>query len=412
VTTGVTVTTTPIPDPGDLLARLAADRPVAWVRRGDGLVGWGEAARLEVGAGTGRFGRANAAFARWCDGARIEDPLQLPGSGPVAYASLTFDRDAEGSVVTIPRVVLGRRDRQAWLTVVSDADHPRSTELPPVLPLPPPTRVRYAGASVGEVEWLEAVAVAARTVAAGELEKVVLARDLKVWAAEPLDTRTVARRLAERFDDCWTFLSHGLVGATPELLVRRVGRDMTSLVLAGSAPRGATAAEDARLGEALAASEKDRVEHEVAVASVLDRLREVTDVVEADARPWLLGLANVQHLATRVRAQARGGETALELAGLLHPTAAVCGTPTKVALDHIASAEGMERGRYAGPVGWMDVRGDGELGIALRCAELDGTRGRLFSGAGIVAESLPEAELEETRLKLRAMQSALEGTAP
>ena len=403
----VTVRTYPVENPGDLLARLPDDHPFAWVRKRDGLVAWGEAARLEVPTGTERFAQANDAFLQWCAGAEVDDPVGVPGTGPVATASFAFDPTSTDSVLVVPAVVLGRREGRSWMTVVGG-----TAAVPPPLPLPPPTRVRYAGASVSEVAWLEAVDRAARTVRDGTLAKVVLARDLKVWSDEPLDVRALARRLAERFDDCWTFISEGLVGATPELLIRRMAGAATSVVLAGSAPRGTSDAQDAAHGDALRDSAKDRVEHEVAVASVLDRFREIADDVVADDAPWLLRLANVQHLATTVTATLPKEQTALELAGLLHPTAAVCGTPTQPALEHIRAAEGMDRGRYSGPVGWMDADGNGELGIALRCAEVAGTRGRLFSGAGIMAESLPEAELEETRLKLRAMQSALEGTPP
>ena len=403
----LTVRTYPVENPGDLLARLPDDHPFAWVRQRDGLVGWGEATRLEVPPGPDRFAHANAAFLRWCEAADIDDPLGLPGTGPIATASFAFDPASPECAVVVPAVVLARRDGRSWMTVVGG-----TAAVPRAAALPEPTRVRYAGASVSEVAWLEAVAEAARTVREGTLAKVVLARDLKVWSDEPLDVRALARRLAERFDDCWTFISDGLVGATPELLVRRMGGAATSVVLAGSAPRGTTAAQDAAHGQALRDSAKDRVEHEVAVASVLDRFRELADDVVADAAPWLLRLANVQHLATTVTATLPKEQTALELAGLLHPTAAVCGTPTQLALEHIRAAEGMDRGRYSGAVGWMDADGNGEFGIALRCAEVGGSRGRLFSGAGIMAESLPESELEETRLKLRAMQSALEGTAP
>jgi menaquinone-specific isochorismate synthase len=403
------VTTVAVDHFEDLLARLPAAEPLAWVRQGQGVVGWGEAARIPVGAGTGRFERANAGFAQWCEAAEIDDSVGVPGTGPIAVASFAFDRASPDSVMIVPAVVLGRDGDRSWMTVV---DGVPGGSPPARQALPPPTRVRYAGASVSEITWLEAVDRAARTVRDGTLDKVVLARDLKVWSDEVLDVRVLARRLAERFDDCWTFICDGLVGATPELLVRRTEAAATSMVLAGSAPRGLTPHDDERMGAALQDSAKDRREHEVAVASVLDRLGAVADDVTADAHPWLLRLANVQHLATTVTATLPKEQTALQLAGLLHPTAAVCGTPTQPALEHIRSAEGMERGRYSGPVGWMDASGNGEFGIALRCAEVAGTRGRLFAGAGIMGESLPESELEETRLKLRAMQSALEGVTP
>ena len=399
-----------IADPGDLLSRLPDDAPWAWVRHGEGLVGWGQAHRVEVPTGTHRFAEVSAALRRWFDGCEISGDARGPGTGPVAFVSLTFDWDRGGSSVVVPRVVVGRRDGRAWMTVIGDGEAP---DLPAAQPLPDPVRVRYAGTSTSEIAWLEAVADAARDVrGSAGLDKVVLARDLQVWAAEDLDIRPVARRLAERFDGCWTFVADGLVGATPELLVRRTDAAVESIVLAGSAARGRDLDADKRLGEALLASEKDRAEHTPAVASVVDLLRRVCTDVTADPAPWLLKLANVQHLATRVAATVTGSESALDLAGILHPTAAVCGTPRAAAMARIRAVEGMDRARYAGPVGWVDAAGNGELGIALRCAAVDGNRARLFSGAGIVGQSRPEAELEETRLKLRAMQSALEGTTP
>ncbi len=407
-TATLTVRTVEVDAPDDLLALLADPASVAWIRRGDGLVGWGRAARIDVGAGADRFARATAALAALFDRAVVDDEVGVPGTGPVAFGSITFDPRSAGSVLVVPAVVLGRRDGRAWLTVTGDT--PRDGGVPPgPQALPAPGRVRYAGASLPELAWLDAVATAARAVRAGELDKVVLARDLHVWSDAPLDPRVLARRLAERFPDCFTFVCEGLVGATPELLVRRTGTDVESLVLAGSAPRGRDAADDARRGAALLASHKDRREHDLAVASVRDVLAPRCGQLATDPQPHLLRLANVAHLATAVRGRLSGTPTALELAAALHPTAAVCGTPTAVALERIRVLERMDRGRYAGPVGWVDARGDGEWGIALRCAEVDGTRARLFAGAGIVGASLPEAELEETRLKLRAMQSALEG---
>ena len=407
-----------IDDAGDLLRALPADAPVAWVREGDGMVGWGEAFRFDPGTGGDRFRRAEAALAEWFGSVDVDAEFVGPGTGPVAWASFTFDPEVGGSCVVVPRVVIGRRAGISWRTVVgplrsgSEAVGREDDEATALAPqIPAPTRVRYAGASVDEVSWLEAVDRTARVIRSGELAKVVLARDLEVWSAEPLDTRILARRLADRFATCWTFLCDGLVGATPELLVRRTGTAVESTVLAGSAPRG-KGSSDSDIGADLLTSRKDRVEHTLAVASVVDRLAGACTAVRADTEPWLLRLANVQHLASNITATLHRPMTALGLAGLLHPTAAVGGTPTQAALDHIRAVEGMDRGRYSGPVGWVDARGDGEFGIALRCAEVDGSRARLFSGAGIVGESLPEAELEETRLKLRAMQSALEGTAP
>jgi menaquinone-specific isochorismate synthase len=428
--------TVPIPDPGDLLACLPDPAGVVWLRKGEGLVGWGEAARIDPGCDpeatpqTSRFSRAAAAFAELAGTAEVEDDVGAPGTGPVAFGSFTFDPKGHGSTLIVPRMVVARRAGRAWMTVAGEGPAPEIAVSPPT---DPPRRVRYAGASMPDHHWLEAVATAIDRIEAGGVEKVVLARDVAVWSKAPFDPRALAARLTRRFPDCYTFACARLVGASPELLVRRTGEKVESLVLAGSAARGAPGrTSDADLGEALLNSKKDRAEHDLAVASVRERLADRCAALLVDTEPWLLRLANVQHLATAVQGRLRGPLTALELAGILHPTAAVCGTPTDVALSLIRELEGMDRGRYAGPVGWVDHRGDGEWAIALRCAELSGAqhsggpappdtpretggpappdtpRARLFAGAGLVAGSLPEAELEETRLKLRAMQSAFE----
>lgn len=402
--TSLAVRTVAIDDPGDLLAVVPDDAPVAWVRHGDGIVGWGEAARVDVGTGIDRFPRAQQRLDELFASMTVDDRVDAPGSGPVAFGSFTFDPRCSGSVLVVPAVTVGRRGGTAWMTTVGAVE----ACLPPAQPLYAAGRVRYAGASIPEVAWLDAVAEAARVITAGDLRKVVLARDLAVWSDERLAVCVLARRLADRFDDCFTFVCDGLVGATPELLVRRSGASVESVPLAGSAARGRDPDDDVRHGEALLASTKDRLEHELAVASVADVLTRYSGDLSVDGRPWLLRLANVMHLATRLSGTLTSTVPALSLAGALHPTAAVCGTPTVEAMAAIRRLEGMDRGRYSGPVGWVDSRGDGEWGVALRCAEVEGDRARLFAGAGIVGASLPEAELEETRLKLRAMQSALE----
>lgn len=390
--------------PTDLWTLLPPDArrdAVAWLHQGAGFVGWGEAARHDPGTGAGRFASAAAAVAGLLDGA---DPHA------VAVASFTFDADVAGSFVRVPAVLAQSGADGVTVTAAAPAD---AATLPLTVHRLPERatadRVRFAGASVPDLLWLDAVAAATRLIDKDELRKVVLARDHAVWSKAPFDARVLAARLAARFPGCFTFIAEELVGASPELLVRRSGDTVESLVLAGSAARGDDDAQDRGRGDALLASAKDRDEHTYAVASVRDVLAPRCTALEVDTEPHLLRLANVQHLATRVRGTlAAPLPTALELAGALHPTAAVGGTPTDAALAVIAALEGMERGRYTGPVGWVNAAGDGEFAIALRCAELSGARARLFAGSGIVAASLPEAELEETRIKLRAMQSAFE----
>jgi menaquinone-specific isochorismate synthase len=415
----LTVRTWRIDDPGPLLDRLPVDG-VAWLQGRDGLVGAGVAARIDPGTGPARTTAATDALARLAAGATVVDDVDVPGSGLVAFGSFTFDVDTHGSSLVVPEVVVGRRGGTAWLTRVGPADTPGLTADEPVLPAAVATatehaadRPRYAGSSAPDVRWLEAVAEAVERIRGGVLDKVVLARDHAVWSRETFDPRVLARRLAARFPGCSTFVVDGLVGATPELLVSRFGTRVESLPLAGTAARDADPERDAALGRDLLGSAKDRWEHELLVRNVAEVLGRACRDLHRTETPFLLQLDNVQHLATRFVGEldVAGGPlpSALELAGALHPTPAVAGTPTDTALAAIRELEGMDRGRYAAPVGWVDADGDGEWGIALRCAELSGARARLFAGAGIVADSLPEDELEETRIKLLAAQSAFRG---
>jgi menaquinone-specific isochorismate synthase len=310
--------------------------------------------------------------------------------------------------------VVGRRDGRTWCTRIDPVVDAATASTPASLPAPGTTlpepardRARYGGSSQPDLVWLEAVAGAIERLRDGEAAKVVLARDHAVWSEVAFDAADLARRLNGRFPRCHTFVVDGLVGATPELLLSRRGRQVFSRVLAGTTGRSTDEAEDAALGAALLGSDKERAEHGYAADSVRDVLAPVTTGLRYDREPRLLRLDNVQHLATTFTGELDADRSSLEVVAALHPTAAVGGTPTGVAVGMIAELEVLDRGRYAAPVGWTDLAGDGEWGIALRCAELDGARARLFAGVGIVAASLPEAELEETRLKLLAMQAAL-----
>ncbi|MGY1630192.1 isochorismate synthase MenF [Geodermatophilus sp. SYSU D01186] len=408
------VTTTPLPAAPALLELLPATGALSWVRRGEGLVGWGEAARLEV-SGPTALAEAADWWAEYGAGLDVDDPIGVPGSGPVLFAGIAFDPASGTSVFVVPEVVVGRRDGVAWVTTVGDADPAEVLASAPAAVPAALGRLRYADGALDPASWCSTVEAAVERITAGELEKVVLARDLLVTADAPLDPRSLLARLAARFPDCWTFAVDGLLGATPELLLRRTGRTLSSRVLAGTAPRGA-GADDDRLAAALLGSAKDRAEHALAVDSLVGALQPYCATLTAPEEPELLTLANVRHLATDVTGvQARGGARGraglLELVGAVHPTAAVCGTPTPAAAGLIAELEGMDRGRYAGPVGWLDARGDGEFGLALRCAQLcddDPASARLFAGCGIVAGSDPAAELAETQAKFAAFQAALE----
>jgi menaquinone-specific isochorismate synthase len=420
------VRTVPLPDFDDLdlLGSLPGPGGVAWVRGGEGLAGWGEAARITLPAGVDRFTAAEKWLRVLCESADIDDQVGLAGCGLVAFGSFTFDPASDGSVLIVPQTVLGRSGGRAWRTDIGDRATLAGTA--PAVAKAAPHRTRPpagTGAAAGPIRWHDgglsapdwerAVAAGVDRIRAGELGKVVLARDLYATAPEPFDTRLVLRRLAARYPDCYTFSCDGLTGATPELLIRRDGRQITSLVLAGTAPRGGTAEQDLAFGAGLLASAKNQSEHVYAVDSVRDVLAPLCEQLDIEPGPSLLRLANVQHLATAVRGvlttAAAADRSALALAAAQHPTAAVGGTPTGVAMDLIRELEGMDRGRYAGPVGWVDGRGNGVWGIALRCALLSGPSARLFAGCGIVADSDPAAELAEAQAKFRVMQDALEG---
>lgn len=399
----------------DLLPSTGA--PLAWVRRGDGLVAWGETLRVEVG-GASRFADAERAWQELLTHAIVRDEVQVPGSGPVAFGSFAFDDDSPaGGVVVVPSVVVGRRGGTTWLTTItSGARLGRVPRLSDVMGarVPPtdPGTVTYAEDEAGA--WRDVVARGIAAIRAGEVEKVVLARDVHAQAEHPVDVRWALDRLADEYESCWTFSVDGLVGATPELLVRSEKGLVTSRVLAGTIRR--TGDDDADVARAaiLAHSSKDLEEHEYAVQSVADALGPFCSSTNVPDVPFVLHLPNVLHLAsdvTGVLAPTEGAHpSSLALAAALHPTAAVCGTPTVAARELIRSIEGMDRARYAGPVGWFGADGDGEWGIALRSAHVDADdprRVRLFAGCGIVAASDPAAELAESEAKLEPMRHAL-----
>ncbi|GAB4084476.1 isochorismate synthase [Myceligenerans cantabricum] len=461
--------------PEDLTAlvdRLPDTRPLAWVKHGDGIVGWGEALRFET-FGPGRFADAEHAWHQVLVGAEVHDEVGLPGTGPVAFGSFAFDDVVPGDeaedptrasgALIVPRVVVGRRDGRCWTTTIEllgDRAAPAPEVLPDAYPRTPvtaPGRVAATDGSVAAEDWKGVVAEAVSRIQEGELEKVVLARDVVATTEHPVDPRHLLGRLAEAYEACWTFSVDGLVGATPELLVRSEKGLVMSRVLAGTIPRTEGPGHDASdllTAARLARSSKDLEEHEYAARSVAAALEPFCSSMNVPDAPFVLHLPNVMHLATDVTAvlgrpgggtphgavrdgqdeaqrsasSAAGGQEApgpssrggregdqrppssLSLAAALHPSAAVCGTPTVAARAVIREIEGMDRARYAGPVGWVGADGDGEWGIALRSAELserDPRQVRLFAGCGIVAASDPVTELAESEAKLQPMRYAL-----
>nr|WP_235499988.1 isochorismate synthase [Aeromicrobium sp. Leaf289] len=397
-----------VDDPGPLLALLGREvDAVAWVHHGDGLVGWGRAAAFSTD-GPGRFERAHRWWREVTRHSVVRDEVEVPGSGLVAFGSFAFADDGRGSSLVVPEVLVGRRDGRSWVTVVGTSIRTAPELVPAEAPVHP-TGIELVDGPVDSDAWQDVVAEAVRRIAAGQLDKVVLARDLVAELDEPLDVRAPLRRLARDYPGCWTFHVDGFFGSTPEMLVRLERGLVTSRVLAGTIRRTGDDTRDLALAASLARSSKDLEEHEYAVRSVAEALAPHCRSTNVPDAPFVLHLPNVMHLATDVTAVLRGDASALTLAAALHPSAAVGGTPTDAAVALIAEIEGLDRGRYAGPVGWIGAEGDGEWGIGLRSAQLeaDGHRVRLFAGCGIVADSVPADELAESQAKLVPVRDAL-----
>jgi menaquinone-specific isochorismate synthase len=397
-----------LPPEASLLDFLPSARPVTWLRRGDGLVGWGRAAEIHT-SGPTRFADAAKWWSETTSHAVVRDEVDEPGTGLVCFGTFAFADEPGGSMLVVPEVIVGRRGERTWLTTVSRGALDSAATVTLAEPPQAPEGLVFADGALNGEQWMGVVADAVDRITAGELEKVVLARDLVATTDRPLDVRWPLRRLAEDYPTCWTFHVDGLFGASPEMLVRRERGLVTSRVLAGTIRRTGDDDRDMALAATLAHSSKDLEEHEYAVRSVADALDPHCSSMNVPEAPFVLHLPNVMHLATDVAGVVHDADTvsSLQLAEALHPSAAVGGTPTETASRLIGEIEGMDRGRYAGPVGWMDATGDGEWAIALRSAVLDGSTVRLFAGCGIVADSDPEAELAEAQAKFVPVRDAL-----
>ncbi|MFX4285811.1 isochorismate synthase [Janibacter sp. G349] len=395
-----------LPEPDD------AGDVVSWVRKGEGFVGWGRVATFRA-SGPDRFDRAQEWWRQVTAEAIVRDDVDEPGTGPIAFGSMAYSRRSQTeSVLVVPEVVVGRRGSLAWVTTITtDATVPAADQPLERQPEPrTPGAVDFADLDLTADRWAAAVDEAVARISAGELDKVVLARSVRATAQQRIDPRWVLARLAEDYDTTWVFAVDGLVGATPEMLVRLERGLVTSRVLAGTIRRTGDDSHDLALAGSLARSSKDLEEHEYAVRSVADALAAHTSSINVPDSPFVLHLNNVMHLATDVAGVVDDDSTSLALAASLHPSAAVCGTPTLVADGVIAELEQMDRGRYAGPVGWMDASGDGEWGIALRCGAYESASSlRLYAGCGIVAGSVAADEVAESAAKLLPMRTALGG---
>ena len=490
--------------PGGLPSFLVRDDLLCWTRREAGLVGFGEVARFTA-TGPERFLEADIWWRHLVLEAEIDDPVDWPGTGPVAFGSFAFSKaSAHASRLIVPEIVVGLRDGKAWLTQMtfddgdlteagartaldrwlgggpagarasdlggghagarasdlggtlldatlvdatlvagptagagSVADGTAAISTAPaggtagdgtaaistapaggavVRPLPLAAGATLHTGSLSEADWMAAVAAGVAEIRTGALEKLVLARDIVATVPAGVNAAEILRQLAVRYRECWTYGVDGLVGATPEMLIQVEGRTAQARVLAGTLDRRDADGLDGSPLEfaerVLAGSEKQRHEHDIAIQSLTTQLAPFSEAMNAHSEPFILELPNVWHLASDVKAELAEVEghvpTCLALINALHPTAAVCGTPTTVAGALIRKLEHLDRGPYAGPVGWLDAAGNGEWGIALRGAVIESPETvRLYAGCGVVEGSVPEAELAETWAKFRPMLESL-----
>ncbi|HET7120972.1 MAG TPA: isochorismate synthase [Solirubrobacterales bacterium] len=415
-------------------SRLASERWFCWEQpdRGFALAGLGVAYEA-ASRGAERFRDVASECLTVARDPVLEQPRGLPaGSGPVWAGGFAFDADGGASPawsslspasLSLPEVSICRADERSFLTVnalVGPGEDTASLaerlgarlaalRLEEPLPLldPHPTAHAEIRSALPPRAFEGAVEAATARIAAGEMSKVVLAREVIVSAAAAHDTAAVFGAMREQFPTCFCFCcgtpEAAFIGASPELLVRRSGASVSTVALAGSTRRSSDPAVDDHLGEQLLRSDKNRREQRIVAERIVRSLRPHAVWVEAAAEPEIAKVANIQHLATPVIAQLAEPHSAIELAGLLHPTPAVGGEPWPAAARAIADLENMDRGWYAAPVGWMDATEDGEFCVALRSALLRDREAHLFAGVGVVAGSEPEAELAETEVKLGAL---------
>jgi len=384
------------------------DLTTTWIRSGDGLIGFGEYKKIEL-TGEDRFEKAKAWWQIQLSEFKIQNNVHGSGTGPILFGSFSFDPN-EKSILVIPEIILGKKAGKSWVTWIGDNTQPNFSTLSKSLPS---GEITWSDGALSESQWKDQVGFAVDSIKQNKLEKVVLARDQVAASTVAINTRGLLQRLEIEYPSTWLFLVDGLVGATPELLVRLSKSLVTSRVLAGTIRKTGNEDRDLALAASLAKSSKDLEEHEYAVRSVADALAPFCSSTNVPESPFVLHLSNVMHLATDVTGVLNDSAKQADIFTLiqqLHPSAAVCGTPTSAAKKFIIDFEKMNRERYAGPVGWIDANGDGEIAIALRCGQLsqDNKSIRIFAGCGVVAGSDPANELAESQAKLMPMRTALE----
>jgi len=406
------------------LISLCQDDDAAFVSNGVGLIGIGCSKRVRFRRDDDSSGASTVAAV--LGSIEIDDQVRLPGTGPVGLGALAFDSEVEGELI-IPRIIVGiSRDKTAWVTTISTPDDsPSEDELNEVLARSQRVGTgfaRDAGLLASEQSpstfdihplrspesWCAAVEAATNRIIAGQAQKVVLARGIEISTDKPLRPSAVLAQLRRSFPASHLFSIDGFVGATPELLVEREDAIVRAHPMAGTAPRSGDPETDARLAAALLASTNTRDEHRHTIDMVHDTLLPWCSYLDEEAEPSIVAVANVQHLSTRLEGQLSSPvASVLALVGALHPTPAVGGMPRDAALALIGELEELDRGRFAGPVGWVDANGNGTWAVGIRSAQISGTRTRIHAGVGVVADSIPEQELAETRAKLQTMLGAI-----
>ena len=383
---------------------LLGSASTSFIHQNQGLIGWGEALKITA-TGSNRITDLDQNWRELVKTAEITDQVNLPGTGLIAFGSIAFaDQSTAESVLVIPQLIIGLRDSRLWLTRINIEE---SAALELIKASTPNEPVRFESGTITPEQFTQNVVAALELIKANSVEKVVLARDLKAEVASSFNINSVISSLSKKFSSCFTYSVAGLFGSSPELLVQVSHSQVSARVLAGTAGRGTDPGVDQAIGLALHDSAKNRAEHKFAVDSLVSALDELCVEIDADNEPFSLSLPNLWHLASDVHAVLKSDSSSLQVVNALHPSAAVAGTPKDKALEIIQQIETFDRGRYAGPVGWLGADGDGVWAIALRGAQLEKNTVTAFAGCGIVAGSDPEAELQETNLKFKPITEAL-----
>lgn len=381
------------------LTDLLGSASSCFIKDGSGLIGWGEALRLTA-TGPNRFEQLDKAWRESVAQAEIDNSSELPGSGLMAFGSMAFsDQSSTESILIVPKLIIGFENSEFFLTTVNTSEE-EALKL-----IKQPEHIEHLEFHSGLISpelFSENVAVALELIGTGKLSKIVLARDL-VADVSNFNPNQALQKLSTKYSSCYTYLVDGMFGASPELLVSVDAGLVSARVLAGTAGRGTDVEVDVAIGQALAHSHKNLIEHKFAIDSLTAAMQVDCKDIEFSQEPFSLALPNLWHLASDVSAELKENTTSLKLLSALHPSAAVAGTPRELALEKILEIENTDRGRYAGPIGWVGANGDGVWAIALRGAQITENQIRAFAGCGIVSESDAESELAETNLKFKAI---------